>query len=117
MQLNLVVFLALAVALVLFALQNSTGVTVVFLVWRFDASLALVLMGCVALGALLFALVSLPGSVRGRLRSRQQERRIRELEDTVRAQERAAAPAAVPPLANSAAHPPVGAARQHLPAN
>src|SRR5262245_44511679 len=116
MQINLVVFLALALALVLFALQNSTAVTVVFLVWRFDASLALILMACVALGALLYALVSLPGSVRGRLRSRQQERRIRELEETIRAQQRAPerpAPAhgAIAPLPDPPAARPFGAAR------
>jgi lipopolysaccharide assembly protein A len=110
MQLNLIVFLALAVAAILFALQNSARVTVVFLIWRFDASLALVLIACVLVGAALSALIALPGAVRGRLRSRQQLRRIRELEDAIQAQAHEPRHAA-PSLANSPVSPPPGAPR------
>ena len=115
MQLNLIAFLALAAAAVLFALQNSTTVTVVFLVWRFEASLALVLIVCVALGATLSALLALPGVVRGGLRSRQQQNRIRELERAIEAQPGSSGRpgAAVSPAlaADSPQRPPTGAPR------
>ena len=44
-------FAALGVA---FALQNSIPVTVAFLFWRFDSSLALVLLLTLAIGCLLY---------------------------------------------------------------
>src|SRR5262245_52217531 len=109
MQLNLIVFLALAGAVILFALQHSARATVVFLIWRFDASLALVLVGCVLVGAALSALIALPGALRGKLRSRQQLRRIRELEDAIHVQNRE--PRDAPPLANPPASRSTGAPR------
>lgn len=56
------VFFALFIALVavVFALQNSMVVSVSFLVWRFDGSLALILLLTLAVGFLVGWLAALP---------------------------------------------------------
>ena len=51
-----------------FALQNNVPVTVTFLVWRFDSSLASVLTLAFALGALAVALVAAAVRLRRSLR-------------------------------------------------
>ena len=88
MQLNLILLLAAVVVVVLFALQNSVNVTVVFFLWRAEASLALVLTICVGIGALLSALATLPKLVRNRLDFRRQQDRIEALERMLEAQRR-----------------------------
>jgi putative membrane protein len=104
MQLHLILLLAAVVVVVLFALQNSVNVTVVFFLWRADASLAVVLTICVGIGALLSALATLPNLVRYHLDSRRQQRRIEELERVLEEQRRSpetpsgtATPSAVDP--------------------
>jgi lipopolysaccharide assembly protein A len=59
--------LIIAVLAVIFALQNMTAVTVTFFIWNFNGSLALVLLGALAVGLLVGLLASLPGLVRGRV--------------------------------------------------
>ncbi|MBI4290342.1 MAG: LapA family protein [Betaproteobacteria bacterium] len=66
MQLAVIIGILVALASVLFAMQNSTPVTVVFLVWRFDGSLAMIILVSIALGALAVALVSMPAALRSR---------------------------------------------------
>jgi uncharacterized integral membrane protein len=56
--------IAAALAAVAFALQNNVPVTVTFLFWRFDSSLAMVLLLALALGAIIVALVSTPRALR-----------------------------------------------------
>ncbi len=51
MQPFLIVALGLAILTVIFALQNAIPVAMIFLVWQFEGSLALVLMLTFALGA------------------------------------------------------------------
>jgi uncharacterized integral membrane protein len=58
MQSFLIAALGLAILTVIFALQNPIPVGVIFLVWKFEGSLALVLMLTFALGALVSSLVS-----------------------------------------------------------
>lgn len=64
MQLLFIAALAVALCSVIFALQNNVPVTVTFLVWRFDSSLAMVLLMALALGAIIVALVSTPRALR-----------------------------------------------------
>lgn len=72
MQLITILGIAVAVAAVAFALQNNVPVTVTFLLWRFDSSLAMVLLLALALGAIIVALVSTPRALRSQwLLSRQ----------------------------------------------
>jgi uncharacterized integral membrane protein len=72
MQLITILGIAVAIAAVAFALQNNVPVTVTFLLWRFDSSLAMVLLLALALGAIFVALVSTPRALRSQwLLSRQ----------------------------------------------
>jgi uncharacterized integral membrane protein len=65
MQLMLIVGIVFAIGAVLFALQNNVPVTVTFALWRFDSTLAVVLLIALGLGALIAALVSTPTVIRG----------------------------------------------------
>ncbi len=56
MQLQLIVILIIVLLIVMFAVQNAVGVSVVFFVWRVDASLAVVIAACFGLGAVSGAL-------------------------------------------------------------
>ena len=94
MQLFLILGIVFTIGAVTFALQNSVPVTVVFAFWRYDSSLAVVLLVALGLGALIAALVSTPSVIKGQwagARLRRQvaslegdraslERRVRELE-------------------------------------
>lgn len=64
MQLIVLLGIVVAIGGVSFALQNTVPVTVTFLVWRFDSSLAMVLLTSLALGALIVALVSTPATLK-----------------------------------------------------
>lgn len=64
MQLIVILGIIVAIGGVSFALQNTVPVTVTFLVWRFDSSLAMVLLISLAMGALIVALVSTPATLK-----------------------------------------------------
>lgn len=64
MQLITVLGIAVAALGIAFALQNNVPVTVTFLIWRFDSTLATVLLLALALGAIIVALVSTPMALR-----------------------------------------------------
>lgn len=80
---QLIAFLGIAVALaaVAFALQNNVPVTVTFLLWRFDSSLAMVLLLALALGAVIVALVSTPRALRSQWLLSSQRREIAALKE------------------------------------
>ena len=95
MSLRMIFSLAIVVLAIVFALQNSAPVTVMFAVWRFESSLALVLVVTFVLGALLAALLTTTASVRKSWKLSQQERkgseldkRVAELEQLVAAKDR-----------------------------
>jgi len=108
MQLFLILGIVFAIGAVTFALQNSVPVTVVFALWRYDSSLAVVLLVALGLGALIAGLVSTPSVIKGQwagARLRRQvasleddraslERRVRELESETAQKTPAPAPAA-----------------------
>jgi uncharacterized integral membrane protein len=107
MQLLVLIGLSLAMLAVAFALQNNVPVTVTFLLWRFDSTLAMVLMLAAALGAIATALVSTPRVLRLQWSAARQGRQIaalelanRELQDELR-RLRAGAPEEPPPSAIS----------------
>ena len=80
MVLFLVLALAISILAGIFALQNSVPITVSFLLWEFEGSLALVLLCTFALGVVVSLLVSAPAMIRKRLAVANQNRRINELE-------------------------------------
>ncbi|MBX4198045.1 LapA family protein [Candidatus Parcubacteria bacterium] len=49
---------------VIFALQNITVITVTFLAWQIDGSLAIILIAAVVTGILIGVLVSIPSAIR-----------------------------------------------------
>ena len=60
----LIIGLLVGAATIIFALQNITTITVAFLNWQFEGSLALILMLAVCVGILLSALFSLPDEIK-----------------------------------------------------
>jgi putative membrane protein len=75
MQLLLILGIVFAIGAVTFALQNDIAVTVVLGFWRYDSSLAVVLLVAVCVGVLIAGLVSTPSVIKGqwdRVRLRRQ---------------------------------------------
>lgn len=66
----------LGLGLALFALQNGTPVAVRFLMWQVDGSLAAVVLGSAAAGALAALLFGIPQVVAARWRIRTLEREL-----------------------------------------
>ena len=80
MQFLLIVALGLAILTVIFALQNPIPVGVTFLLWKFEGSLALVLISTFALGVLVSLLISIPAILKRSAISEEEE----ELENRLR---------------------------------
>jgi uncharacterized integral membrane protein len=80
MQLQLIVAIIIAIVAVVFALQNAVPIAVGFLAWRFQSSLALVLLVTLALGILMSLLVSMPSMIRTRKIISNQKKKIQKLE-------------------------------------
>lgn len=76
MHLYLIIALIVSIFSVVFAVQNAGPVTVSLLGWRFESSLALVLLVTFALGVVTSLLVSIPAMVKRR------RRKIRELQES-----------------------------------
>lgn len=83
MQLIMILGIAVAAIGVAFALQNNVPVTVTFLVWRFDSTLAVVLLVALGLGAIIVALVSTPSVLSRQWLLSRQRREIASLNATV----------------------------------
>jgi len=90
MRIFFVVALILALLVTLFAVQNNQPITITFLFWSIDGSLALVLMVTLVLGIVIGVLLMAPGSFRNRLQVGGLQRSVRSLE-----QEKAAAAEAI----------------------
>jgi uncharacterized integral membrane protein len=80
MVVSLILALAFAIVAVIFALQNTTVVTVSFFALSFEGSLALVILVVVAVGILIGVLVMTPGRVKSSLSNARNRKRIGELE-------------------------------------
>ena len=81
MQLFLILGIVFAIGAVTFALQNSVPVTVVFALWRYDSSLAVVLLVALGLGALIAGLVSTPSVIKAQWAGARLRRQVASLED------------------------------------
>ncbi len=80
MQIFLFFALFIAVLAVVFAVQNTTPASVSFFVWKFNGSLALVLLVSLAAGALISFFFSLPTNIKTRWTIRQQRKKLNDLE-------------------------------------
>ena len=83
MQLIMIFGVVVAALGVAFALQNNIPVTLTFLIWRFDSTLAMVLLLALALGAMIVALVSTPTALRKQWLLSRQRKEIAALNATV----------------------------------
>jgi len=81
MQIMLIFGIIFAIGSVTFALQNNIPVTVTFAVWRFDSSLAMVLLLALGLGAIIAALLSSPTVIRGQWNASRLRRQLAGLEE------------------------------------
>jgi len=80
MQFLIFLAIVIAMALVVFAVQNATAVTLTFLAWKFTGSLAVILAITFASGVLTGILLSAPTWLRKTREGRVQKKRIQELE-------------------------------------
>ena len=82
MPMFLIIAIVLAAVTALFAVQNSTVITVSFLGWEWDASLALILILTLGIGILIGYLAGLPSSLKKGSQLRQVKRDLGALEET-----------------------------------
>ncbi len=68
-----------ALALALFAIQNTDPLTVRFVAWSFTASQAATILGAAFVGAIIGILLTLRGQIRARRAARKAEDRLREI--------------------------------------
>jgi uncharacterized integral membrane protein len=80
MQLMLIFGIGFSVGAVAFALQNNVPVTVSFVFWSFESSLAMVLLLALGLGALITGLMSSPSVIRQQWASKRLRRQVSGLE-------------------------------------
>ena len=80
MQLLTIAAMVFAVGGVMFALQNNVPVSVSFLLWNYEGSLAMVLLLALILGGLIIGLVSTPATVAKQWTIRRQKKQLEELE-------------------------------------
>lgn len=80
MQLMLLFGIACAIAAVAFALQNDVPVTVTLALWRYDGSLAMVLLLALGLGVIIAGLVSSPVVIKGQWAAARLRRQLSGLE-------------------------------------
>ncbi|MFY9326923.1 MAG: LapA family protein [Georgfuchsia sp.] len=82
MQLTIITAIFVALIGVVFAMQNNVPVTVNFLLWRFDSSLAMVLLLALASGAIIIALLTTPATLKRQWLVKRQKHMINEMEKT-----------------------------------
>ncbi len=79
----IVLALLIAIAIVLFSVQNSAIVTVSFLAFHYNGSLALILVVVFTLGLLAGMLISIPSLLRKSSDLREQKKRVKQLEESI----------------------------------
>ena len=100
MQLMLILGIVFAIGAVVFALQNDALVVVTLALWRFEGSLAVVLLVALGLGVVITALLTTPAVIRGQWTAKRLRRQVTDLERQVAApRSREPAPAADTPRA------------------
>jgi len=88
MQLALIFGILIAMGAVIFALQNNIPVTVTLALWRYDGSLAMLLLLALGLGVLVAGLLSSPAVIRGKWTISRLKRQVADLERRLAEQEK-----------------------------
>ncbi|RMF43678.1 MAG: LapA family protein [Anaerolineae bacterium] len=81
MPISILLALLIALVAVVFALQNATTVTIAFLAWQFQGSLALLLLLTLAVGFVVGWLAATPSLIRSRLEKGALRKQIASLEE------------------------------------
>ncbi|MEL6928907.1 MAG: LapA family protein [Cyanobacteria bacterium J06600_6] len=89
MVLLVIVGLIMAIAAVLFALQNAAMVSINFGIWQLEQSLAVVLLGTLGLGIVISTLLSLPTIFKRGWQNSQQRQKIESLQHQLKANNQA----------------------------
>jgi putative membrane protein len=76
----LIAGLVLSILVGIFALQNALPITVTFLFWQLEGSLALILLVTFTLGVFVTLLLSAPAMIKRKIALSHQSKRIAELE-------------------------------------
>jgi GGDEF domain-containing protein len=87
MRLFVISALVIAFLAILFALQNNSLVTINLFIWRYQQSLAVVLLATLAIGVLVGLLVSVPAIIRGGWRRSRIQRQADELATALQSRE------------------------------
>ena len=93
MRLYVISALVIAFLAILFALQNTNLVTIQLFLWEYRQSLALILLGTLAIGVIIGLLVSVPALIRRNLKTARVQKQADSLTDTIHAKEQAIATA------------------------
>ncbi len=80
MEVYLILAAVLGIFVALFAIQNAASVTVKFMFWQFQSSLAVVIILAMLAGMLLVFLLSIPGRLKRRKELYDKQKKIKELE-------------------------------------
>ncbi len=80
MEFYLILAAVLGIFVAVFAIQNAAAVTVKFLFWEFESSLAVLIILAMLAGMLLVFLISIPGRIKRRKELYDRDKKIRELE-------------------------------------
>jgi GGDEF domain-containing protein len=89
MRLYVISALVIAFLAILFALQNTNLVTIQLFIWEYRQSLALVLLGTLAIGVIIGLLVSVPAVIRRNVRVARMQKQADSLTQLVEAKEQA----------------------------
>lgn len=82
MQLAFIGAITMSILGVVFAMQNNVPVTVNLLVWRFDSTLAMILLMAIAFGAAVVSLLTTPMTLKRHWQTNRLLRQVAELEKT-----------------------------------
>ena len=80
MQIFLVFALIIALIAVVFTIQNTAAVTVTFLVWELNHSLAFIFLLAILAGVLISQFVSVPNKVKRTMENTNQKKKIKDLD-------------------------------------
>lgn len=89
MQYLLILALVIAIFSVVFALQNAMAITVSFLMWEIESSLALVLLVTLGVGIIVGLLGMAPNLIKKSLKISNQNKKIKQLQATIAEKETA----------------------------
>ncbi len=87
MQWTVVLALIFALLVGVFAVQNNIPVDLKFFTWQFNSSLAVVVLGGVALGALMIGILGIIGQVKAKIQIRALKGKLKGLEKQLNSKE------------------------------